>query len=103
MDIKNAFLNGELNEEMYTQLPPGFEEDLGKDKVYKLLKSLYGLKHSPHARYDQFSRAIRRLVYSQGQSDYTMFYRHLNGGGVVILIVYVDDLIITGSNEAEIQ
>ena len=41
--------------------------------------------------------------YSQGQSDHTMFYRHLNGGGVIILIVYVDDIVITGSNEAEIQ
>ena len=41
--------------------------------------------------------------YSQGQSDHTMFYRHLNGGGVIILIVYVDDIIITRSNEAEIQ
>ena len=41
--------------------------------------------------------------YSLGQSDHTMFYRHLNGGGVIILIVYVDDIIIIGSNEAEIQ
>ena len=41
--------------------------------------------------------------YSLGQSDHTMFYRHLNGGGVIVLIVYVDDIIIIGSNEAEIQ
>ena len=41
--------------------------------------------------------------YSQGKFDHTMFYRHLNGGGVIILIVYVNDIIITGSNQAEIQ
>ena len=69
----------------------------------KLLKSLYGLKQSPRAWFDRFSRVIRMGDYSQGQSAHTMFYRHLNGGGVIILIVYVDDIIITGSNEAEIQ
>ena len=103
MDVKNAFLNGELNEEVYMQLPPSFEENLGKDKVCKLLKSLYGLKQSPCACFDWFSRAIRMDGYSQGQSDHITFYRHLHGGGVIILIVYVDDIIITGSNEAEIQ
>ena len=99
MDVKNAF----LNEEVYMQLPFGFEENLGKDKVCKLLKSLYGLKQSPCAWFDRFSRAIRMASYSQEQSDHTMFYRHLNEGGLIILIVYVDDIIITGSNEAEIQ
>ena len=103
MGVKNAFMNGELNEEVYMQLPPGFEENLGKDKVCKLLKSLYGLKRSRRAWFDRFSRAIRMAGYSQGQSNHTMLYRPLNGGGVIILIVYVDDIIITGSNEAEIQ
>ena len=103
MGVKNAFLNGELNEEVYMQLPPGFEENLGKDKVCKLLKSLYGLKRSRRAWFDQFSRAIQMAGYSQRQSNHTMLYRHLNGGGIIIFIVYVDDIIITGSNEAEIQ
>ena len=49
MNLKNAFLNGELNEEVYMQLSLGFEEDFFKDKVCKLLKSLYGLKQSPCA------------------------------------------------------
>ena len=103
MDVNNAFLNGELNDEPYMQLPPGFEENLGKNKVCTLLKSLYGLNRSPRAWFDWFYRTIRMAGYSQGQSDHTMLYRHLNGGGVIILIVNVDDMIITGSNEAEIQ
>ena len=66
MDVKNAFVNGELNEEVCMQLPPGFEENLGKDKVCKLLKSLYGLKQSPRAWFDRFFRAIRMAGYSRG-------------------------------------
>ena len=85
------------------QLSLGFEENLGKEKVCKLLKSLYRLKQSPRAWFDRFSRVIRMAGYSQGKSDHIMFYQHLNGGGVIILIVYVDDIIIIGSNEAEIQ
>ena len=74
MDVKNALLNGELNEEVYMQLALGFEENLGNDKVSKLLKSLYRLKISPRAWFDRFSRAIRMADYSQGQSDHTMFH-----------------------------
>ena len=80
MDMKNAFLNGELIEEVYMQLPLGFEENLGKHKLCKLLKSLYGLKQSSRAWFDRFSRAIRMDGYLQGKFDHTMFYRHLNGG-----------------------
>ena len=64
MDVKNAFLNGELNEKVYMQLPLGFEEDHGKDKVCTLLKYLYGLKQSTRAWFDRFSRAIRMVGYS---------------------------------------
>ena len=79
MDVKNAFLNGELNEEVYMQLPPGFEEDLGKDKVCKLLKSLYGLNQSPRAWFDRFSRAIQMADYSQGKSDLFFFFFFFDG------------------------
>lgn len=74
-DIKNAFLNGELEEEVYMRQPPGFEKDLGNQTFCKLNKYLYGLKQSPRAWFDKFSKAIKRFGYSQGQADHTLFVK----------------------------
>ena len=72
LDIKNAFLNGELVEEVYIELPPRFFDDQGNKKVCKLNKSLYGLKQSPRAWFGRFSQVLRRYRYSQGYVDHTM-------------------------------
>ena len=90
--MKNAFLNGELEEEVYMNLPPGFEEDKKKRMVCKLKKSLYGLKQSPCAWFDRFSKVIKSHGYSQGQTDKTLFVKHSLDGKITILIVYVDDI-----------
>ncbi|XP_040948287.1 uncharacterized protein [Gossypium hirsutum] len=74
LDVKNAFLNGELNEEVYMDFPPGFEEN--KDQVCKLKKSLYGLKQSPRAWFSRFAKAMTSRNYIKGQADHTMFYKH---------------------------
>lgn len=74
-DIKNAFLNGELEEEeVYMCQPPGFE--VKNENVCKLNKFLYGLKQSPRAWFDRFSKAIKRFGYKQGQADHTLFVKH---------------------------
>ena len=65
LDVKNAFLNGDLEEEVFMSLPLGFEERLGVDKVCRLRKSLYGLKQSSRAWFECFDRAIRRHGYCQ--------------------------------------
>ncbi|RVW27824.1 Retrovirus-related Pol polyprotein from transposon RE2 [Vitis vinifera] len=98
LDIKNAFLNGELVEEVYMELPPEFFDDQGNKKVCKLNKSLYGLKQSPRAWFGRFSQVLRRYGYSQGYADHTMFYKHSVDGKIVMLIVYVDDIILTGDD-----
>ena len=100
-DVKNAFLNGELEEEVFMQLPPGFDNSGGK--VCRLKKAIYGLKQSPRAWFGRFTKAMKDQDYTQAQSDHTMFYKHCPGGKMAILIVYVDDIVMTGSDEAELS
>ena len=63
LDVKNAFLNGDLEEEVYMDSPPGFESQLNQ-KICKLQKSLYGLKQSPRAWFERFAQFIKKLGYS---------------------------------------
>lgn len=102
-DVKNAFLNGELHEEVYMSLPPGFEDKLGRGKVCRLKKSLYGLKQSPRACFERFGSVVKRHGFTQSQADHTMFFKHSREGKIAILIVYVDDIIMTGDDIVEIS
>lgn len=96
--MKNAFLNGDLEEEVYMNIPPEFELADSPQKVYKLKKSFYGLKQSPRAWFNRFIRALRREEYEQCQSDHKLFVKYCTSGKKVILIVYVDDIILTGDH-----
>ena len=95
LDVKNAFLNSDLEDEVYMEIPPGFETISDVNKVCKLQKSLYGLKQSPRAWFDRFTRAVKKHGYSQGQVDHTLFTKFSRNGKIAILIVYVDDIIVT--------
>ena len=101
-DIKNAFPNGEL-EEVFMTLPPGFCKEKEETRVCKLKKSLYGLKQSPRVWFDRFAKVIKNQGYQQGQSDHTMFFKQSNNGRMTILIVYVDDIILTGDKTGEVE
>jgi hypothetical protein len=101
LDVKNAFLHGDLQEEVYMEIPPGVSEPGAAGKVCRLKKSLYGLKQSPRAWFDRFRRALCGMGYKQCNGDHTVFYRHF-GRRIAILAVYVDDIIITGDDEHEI-
>ncbi|XP_059590837.1 retrovirus-related Pol polyprotein from transposon RE1 isoform X2 [Vitis vinifera] len=103
LDIKNAFLNGDLEEEVYMEIPPGFEESMAKNQVCKLQKSLYGLKQSPRAWFDRFTKAVLKLGYKQGQADHTLFVKKSHARKLAILIVYVDDIILSGNDMGELQ
>nr|ABA93730.1 retrotransposon protein, putative, unclassified [Oryza sativa Japonica Group] len=102
LDVKNAFLHGDLHEEVYMEIPPGFGNSQTVGKVCKLKKSLYGLKQSPRAWFDRFRHAVCDMGYSQCNGDHTVFYKH-RGTNITILAVYVDDIVITGDDVEEIR
>ena len=102
LDVKNAFLNGDLEEEVYMEPPPGFDQKYGA-KVCKLKKSLYGLKQSPRAWFDKFTQSVKKQGYFQGQTDHTLFMEVSSKGRIAILIVYVDDIITTGDDVKEME
>lgn len=67
------FLNGSLEEEVFMDLPPSFEKELGNGKVCKLVKALYGLKQSPRAWFERFGRVVKAFGYSQSNGDPTHY------------------------------
>jgi len=102
MDVKNAFLHGDLQEEVYMEIPPGFANNQTAGKVCRLKKSLYGLKQSPRAWFDRFRRAVCGMGYTQCNGDHTVFYKH-RGSFITVMAVYVDDIVITGDDVEEIR
>ena len=98
-NVKNAFLHGSLEEEVYMEIPPSYGAINEGNKVWKLKKALYGLKQSPCAWFGRFTQAMVSLGYRQSQGDHTLFIKHSQNGKLTILLVYVDDMIITGGDE----
>ncbi|KAK1692661.1 hypothetical protein QYE76_009358 [Lolium multiflorum] len=97
MDVKTAFLNGELEEEIYMDQPDGFVVKGEERKVCKLLKSLYGLKQAPKQWHEKFDRTLTSVGFVVNEADKCVYYRH-GGGEGVILCLYVDDILIFGTN-----
>jgi hypothetical protein len=93
VDIVTAFLNGDLEEEVYMDQIEGFEEDPTRKKVCLLLKSLYGLKQAPRAWQQSFYGYLRKLGFTQLQTDSAVFIRRSNGIPVIVM-VHVDDMTI---------
>jgi Reverse transcriptase (RNA-dependent DNA polymerase) len=101
LDVKNAFLHSDLLEEVYIEVSPGFGTKQTVGKVCRLNKSLYGLKQSPRAWFDRFRKAIIGMGYRQTNADHTVFFRR-HRAHITVLVVYVDDMIISGNDEGEI-
>lgn len=92
MDVKSAFLNGFINEEVFVVQPPGFIDLAKPDYVYKLKKALYGLKQAPKAWYDRLKAFLIKHDYSMRMVDNTLFTKKKNLD-LIILQIYVDDII----------
>jgi hypothetical protein len=102
MDVKNAFLHGDLEEEVYMKLPPGHPQSSDSSVVCKLHKSIYGLKQSPRAWHAKLSSSLQELGFLRSASDSSLFVRHVSDETLVVL-VYVDDLIIAGNSNHAIS
>jgi len=102
LDVKSAFLNGVLQEEIYVEQPDGFVIQGAEDKVYLLQKALYGLKQAPRAWYSRIDEHLLNLGFVKSLSEATLYVK-LKDNDVLIVSLYVDDLLVTGNNELLVE
>ncbi|CAL1371426.1 unnamed protein product [Linum trigynum] len=100
MDVSNAFLHGDLDEEVYMTPPPGLEGSEGK--VCRLKKSLCGLKQASRQWFAKLTCSLLKNGFSQSASDYSMFTKRVQGR-LVVLLVYVDDIILAGEKLDDLE
>lgn len=99
LDVKSAFLHGELNEDVYVEQPKGYEVKGSEDKVYKLHKALYGLKQAPWAWFSRIETYFVSEGFKRCPNEQTLFTKSSKECKLLIVSVYVDDLIYTGDDE----
>jgi len=97
MDVRSAFLNGYLKEEVYASQPPDFENHDLPNHVFKLDKALYGLKQAPRAWYECLSNFLIDKGFQRGKVDNTLFLKSKRGH-LLIVQIYVDDIIFSATN-----
>jgi hypothetical protein len=103
MDVKTAFLHGDLEEEIYMEQPEGFRVKGKEDYVRRLKKSLYGLKQAPRQWYKKFESVMEEQGYRKTTSDHCVFVQKFPDGDFIILLLYVDDMLIVGMNSSRID
>ncbi|GMJ14768.1 hypothetical protein HRI_005146000 [Hibiscus trionum] len=103
LDVKTAFLHGDLEEEIYMLQPEGFEEKEKKNLVCRLNKSLYGLKQAPRCWYKRFDSFIMSLGYNRLNADPCAYFKRFGENDFVILLLYVDDMLVAGPNKDHIE
>ena len=96
LDVNNAFLNGDLFEEVYMELPLGYKVQ-GENLVCKLNKSIYSLRQASRQWFQKFSTALISQEFIQSKADYFFFYKG-SGDDFVAILVYVDDIIVASKN-----
>ncbi|GJS69626.1 putative ribonuclease H-like domain-containing protein [Tanacetum coccineum] len=98
MDVKSAFLYGTIEEEVYVTQPPGFKDPDHPDKVYKVVKALYGLHQAPRAWYETLANYLLSNGFKRGKIDQTLFIKKQKGD-ILLVQVYVDDIIFGSTNK----
>ena len=102
MDVKKAFLQGELQEEVYMIQPPGFELRAHPNVVCRLKKPLYGLKQAPRAWHSKITQYLHQIGFRMSKSDTSLYIRNESDRPIVV-ILYMDDLVIGGKDLADIN
>jgi hypothetical protein len=102
MDVKSAFLNGDLKEEVYVHQLAGFIVAGQEGKVLRLRKVLYGLRQAPRAWNSKLDDTLKKMVFVQSEHEHVM-YRRSHGDDILLVGVYVDDLVITGSSLVAVE
>jgi hypothetical protein len=98
MDVKIAFLNGYINEEIYVEKPPSFEDDKKPNYVHKLKKALYGLKQAPRTWYERLRDFLLSKGFKVRKVDITLFTKKI-GQDLFVLQIYVNDIIFRSTNQ----
>ena len=93
-----TFLHGDLEEEIYMQQPQGYEVKGKENLVCRLKKSLYGLKQAPRKWYLKFDKFMTEQGYDRCHSDHCVYFKRLDNEKYIILLLYVDDMLVVGSN-----
>jgi len=94
LDVKNVFLKGDLEEEIYMEQPQGFvAQGESSGLICRLRKSLYSLKQSPRAWFGEFNSVVQQFGMTQSEADHSVFYCHSRVGSIY-LVVYVDDIVL---------
>jgi hypothetical protein len=101
MNVKSAFLSGDLKEEFYVHQPPEFTIPDKEGKVLRLGKALYGLRQTPRAWNAKLDSTLKRMDFGQSPHE-AAIYRRGKEGNVLLVGVYVDDLVITDTKDVEV-
>jgi hypothetical protein len=103
LDVKTAFLHGNLEEEIFMEQPEGFKQLGTENLVCRLKKSLYGLKQSPRQWYKRFDSYIIQIGYTRCEYDCCVYVRILEDGSYIFLLLYVDDMLIAAKSMCEVK
>ena len=103
LDIKSAFLNGELKEDVYVDQPEGYVATGNEHKVYKLHKALYGLKQAPKAWYSRIDQYFLENGFERSMNEHTVYKKRLRKNEILLVCLYVDDIIYMGSSQTLIE
>jgi len=101
MDVKNVFLHGDLQEEVYMEQPLGYVDQTCPSFVYRLKKTLYGLKQAPRVWLDKIGQYFVTSGFQTSNADFSLYVKKTDHG-IVVIVIYVDDLIIIRDSDADI-